>query len=90
MVKDSYHPNAYLSNIRNVRLGLKARTKILNVIEKTSGDTKTIATQAGLSYAVTVHHLRLLKREEIVDSKDHKPRLWMATGKGQKRLVPSS
>ena len=90
MVKDIYHPNAYLSNIRNVRLGLKARTKILNVMEQTVGDAKTIATQTGLSYGVTVHHLKLLGAEEIVDRKDHKPCIWMTTGKGQKRLVPSS
>jgi predicted transcriptional regulator len=89
MVKDIYHPNAYLSNIRNVRLGLRARTKILNVMEKTIGDAKTIATQAGLSYAVTVHHLKLLGAEEIVDGKDHKPSIWATTGKGQKRLMPS-
>ena len=90
MVKDIYHPNAYLSNIRNVRLGLKARTRILNVMEKTIGDTKTIATQAGLSYGVTIHHLKLLGAEEIMDRKDHKPCIWATTGKGQKRLVPSS
>ena len=90
MVKDIYHPNAYLSNIRNVKLGLKARTKILNVMENTAGDAKTIATQAGLSYGVTIHHLKLLGAEEIVDRKDHKPSIWVITGKGQKRLMPSS
>jgi hypothetical protein len=90
MVKDVYHPNAYLSSIRNVRLGLAARTKILNVLEKTIGDARTIATQAGLSYGVTVHHLKLLAVEEIVDRKDHKPCIWATTGKGQKRLVTST
>jgi hypothetical protein len=89
MVKDIYHPNAYLSRIRNVKLGLKARTRILNVMEKTVGDAKTIAAQAGLSYGVTVHHLKLLSAEEIVDRKDHKPCIWVTTGMGQKRLVPS-
>lgn len=89
MVKAVYHPNAYLSSIRNVRRGLAARTKILNVLEKTMGDARTIGTQAGLSYGVTVHHLKLLAVEEIVDRKDHKPCIWATTGKGQKRLVTS-
>ena len=90
MVKDVYHPNAYLSNIRNVRLGLAARTKILNVIEKTVGDAKTIAAEAGVPYAVAMHHLKLLLVEGIVSRKDRKPGIWVATGKGQKRLVSSS
>ena len=89
MFRDIYHPNAYLSRIRNVRRGLKARTKILNVMEETVGEAKTVAAQAGLSYGVTVHHLKLLSAEEIVDRKDHKPCIWAITGKGQRRLVPS-
>jgi len=90
MGRDVYHPNAYLSTIRNVRLGLAARTKILNVLEKTVGDARTIATQAGLSYGVAVHHLKLLGVEEIVYRKDHRTSIWVTTGKGQKRLVTSS
>ena len=90
MGRDVYHPNAYLSTIRNVRLGLAARTKILNVLEKTVGDARTIATLAGLSCGVAVHHLKLLAVEEIVYRNDHKPSIWVTTGKGQKRLVTSS
>ena len=90
MVKEVYHPNAYLSSIRNVRLGLAARTRILNVIEKTVGDAKTISAQAGMSYAVVMHHLKLLLIEGIVSRKDRRPGIWVVTGKGQKRLVSSS
>ena len=89
MVKNVYHPNAYLSNIRNVRLGLGARTKILDVLEKTVGDAKTIAAEAGVPYTVAIHHLKLLLVEGIVSRKDRKPGIWVATGRGQKRLVPS-
>lgn len=89
MVKDVYHPNAYLLNIRNVRLGLAARTRILNVLEKTVGDAKTIAAEAGVPYAVAMHHLKLLLVGGIVSRKDSRPGIWVATGKGQKRLVPS-
>jgi predicted transcriptional regulator len=90
MGRDVYHPNAYLSAIRNVRLGLAARTRILNVLEKTTGDTRTIATQAGLSYGVAVHHLKLLTAEDIVNRKDIRPCVWATTGKGQKRLETSA
>jgi predicted transcriptional regulator len=90
MVKDTYHPNAYLENIRNMKLGLKARTKILNVLEKSSGDAKTLAEQAGLPYGVTMHHLKLLGAEDIVHRKGNRPYVWVLTGMGQKRLVNSS
>jgi len=90
MGRDVYHPNAYLSTIRNVRLGLAARTKILNVLEKTIGDARTIATQAGLSYGVAGHRLKLLAVEEIGYRNDHKPSNCVTAGKGQKRLVTSS
>jgi len=65
MFKEAYHPNAYLSNIKNNRLGLQARTRILNVLERISVDAKTIAKETGMHYGVVTHHLRLLKAEAI-------------------------
>jgi hypothetical protein len=89
MVKQNYHPNAYLSNIKNVKRGLIARTKLLNVLEKTSGDAKAIGNEAALPYGVAMHHLKLLGKEGIVRRKDSKPCVWTITGVGQKRLVNS-
>ena len=87
MFREAYHPNAYLSNIKNNRLGLQARTRILNVLERLSVDAKTIAKEAEMHYGVVMHHLRLLKAEAIVERKLGKPYIWTVTGLGQKRLV---
>lgn len=87
MLKEAYHPNAYLTNIRNVKLGLKARTKILKVLESHSLETKNIAKEAGLHYHVVRYHLKLLEKEGIVQRKGNRPYVWGLTGLGQKRLV---
>ncbi|MGC8895254.1 MAG: ArsR family transcriptional regulator [Candidatus Bathyarchaeia archaeon] len=87
MLKEAYHPNAYLSNIKNIKLGLRARTKILSVLDKGSTDAKTIAKETGMRYGVAMHHLRLLEAEGIVERKGSKPHVWAVTGLGQKRLV---
>lgn len=87
MLKEAYHPNAYLTSIRNVKLGLKARTKILKVLESRSLETKNIAREAGLYYHVVRYHLKLLEKEGIVQRKGSRPYVWGLTGLGQKRLV---
>jgi len=77
-----------LSRKRNVRLGLIARTRILQVLEKQKTDIKGIMNLTGLNYSVVVHHLRLLKTERIVVRKsDKRPFVWELTGAGQQRLV---
>jgi predicted transcriptional regulator len=86
-MRESYHPNAYLANLRNVRLGLRARTKILDTLEEGSGDAKTIATITQLHYGVVMHHLKLLQSEGTVRRAGGKPSVWAITGAGQKRLV---
>lgn len=87
MLKEIYHPNACLETVKNVRLGLRARTKILNVMEGFSGDAKAIAKESGMHYNVVLYHLKLLEREKIVQRKGSKPYSWSLTGLGQKRLV---
>jgi predicted transcriptional regulator len=80
------HPNAYLKNVRNVKSGLKARSKILETLEKKSPDAPRITKNTGLSYNVVTHHLHLLKNEGIITRNGHRPYSWAATGLGQKRL----
>lgn len=88
MVKeDALHPNAYLSYIKNIRLGLLARTRILNVLDRHSVDAKTICKEATMHYGVVMHHLRLLEAEGIVERNQSKPYVWVVTGRGQRRLV---
>ena len=87
MSKEIYHPNAYLRNLRNIRLGLRARTKILNALEKGSGNAKTVAMEATMHYGAAMHHLKLLQSEGIVRRASGKNAVWTLTGAGQKRLV---
>jgi predicted transcriptional regulator len=86
MVKEVYHPNAYLADFRNVKPGLRARTVVLNALERISADAKTIAKQTSLSYVVVMHHLKLLSLRGLVQRKGSRPSVWKLTGLGQKRL----
>lgn len=87
MLKGIYHPNAYLATVRNIKRGLKARTLILNGLEKRPADAKTIAGEVSMHYEVVMHHLKLLKAEGIVDRSGKRPYSWTVTGLGQKRLA---
>jgi predicted transcriptional regulator len=73
--------------VKNVKRGLKARTKILVALEKQSSNAAAIAKEKALSYGVVIHHLRLLEKEGIVNRKGKRPYFWVLTGLGQKRLV---
>jgi DNA-binding transcriptional ArsR family regulator len=86
MLKEVYHPNAYLVDFRNIKLGLRARTLILNALERKSADAKIIARNTGLPYGVVMHHLKLLETRGIVERKGVRPFSWALTGFGQKRL----
>lgn len=90
MSKEIYHPNAYLSSIKNIKRGLRARTQILNTLENHAGDAKNVANETGKPYGVVLHHLKLLESEGIAERKGSRPHVWMLTGVGQKRLVNKS
>jgi len=73
-----------------VRLGLSARTRILQVLERQESNIKGVVSLSGLHYGVVVHHLRLLEAERVVVRKGaKKPFVWELTGVGQQRLVNS-
>jgi len=87
-LKRVFHPRAFLSRKRNVRLGLVARTRILQVLEKQESNIKSIVSLSSLHYNVVVHHLRLLEAERVVVRKgNRRPFVWELTGVGQQRLV---
>ena len=67
--KQTWHPNAYLKSIRNVRSGLSARTKILVLLDAQGFSAAKIASQSKLSYGVVMYHLTLLKLEGTVERK---------------------
>jgi predicted ArsR family transcriptional regulator len=78
-----------LTDIRNTKLGLRARTRLLNILENTAGNARSLAEKAGLHYTVAMHHLKLLENEGIVQRGKRKAYVWSLTGMGQKRLIGS-
>jgi DNA-binding transcriptional ArsR family regulator len=86
-ITEPFHPNAYLKNVRNVVCGLKARTKILVLLDTRYSDAPRLAKETALSYGVVMHHLKLLREEGIVERKGSGKYVWLITGFGQKRLV---
>lgn len=88
MNRNVFHPKAFLSGKKNVRLGLTARTLIIQTLEKGESKAKAIAISTNLHYNVIVHHLHLLEKEKVVIRKnDKRPFLWELTGAGQQRLI---
>ena len=74
-----------------MQLGLVARTRILQILEKHESHVKGLMSASGLSYRVVVHHLHLLEEERVVVRKSgKKPYVWELTGIGQQRLVDST
>lgn len=86
-IRESYHPNAYLQYVNSVISGLSARTKILNLLDKQPVNAGDLARLTGLSYAASMHHLRLLEVEGTVGRRGKRPCVWFLTGLGQKRLL---
>jgi DNA-binding transcriptional ArsR family regulator len=84
---NAIHPNAYLKHVRNVKSGLRARTKILMLLDTQYASASELASKTSLSYNVVMHHLRLLCREGIVERKGGRRYVWLSTGSGQKRLA---
>jgi len=86
-LKASFHPKAFLSQKRNVKLGLTARTRVILALEKTGSNARSVANVTGLNYNIVLHHLRLLEAEKVATRKGNRPFLWELTGVGQQRLV---
>jgi len=87
LLKETYHPKAYLTKKRNVRLGLRARTRIISVLEKGARSARAVAQETGLSYDVVRHHLLLLEPENIVVRRARRPFSCELTGAGQQILT---
>ncbi len=87
MFKIAQHPKAFLTLKRNIKPGLSARTQIISFLEKRACAAKRISKETGLSYAVVLHHLHLLKAENILNCRGKRSYTWYLTGAGQQRLT---
>jgi len=85
-LKETWHPNAQLKTIRNVRSGLYARTQILMLLDREPYSATSIAKKSALHYPVVMYHLRLLKAECVVERRGSRRYVWLQTGIGQTRL----
>lgn len=89
-MKADFHPKAFLTHKRNVKLGLAARTRILTTLERSPAKAKEIADISGLRYSSVLHHLGLLQVERVVTRRGSRPFVWQLTGSGQQRLSDPS
>lgn len=86
-IKGLYHPNAYLQRVKNVTSGLKARTKILCLLDQQPFSAPALARSIAMSYDTVLYHLHLLEAEAMVRRRGVRPHIWILTGLGQRRLV---
>nr|MDO8133360.1 transcriptional regulator [Candidatus Njordarchaeum guaymaensis] len=88
MPLNSFHPKAYITTKRNVRPGLRTRTRIIKAIEKRATQVNKIATETGLSQGSITYHLRILRKEGIMmPMSKRKPFTWKLTDFGQQKLI---
>jgi len=80
------HPKAHLATKRNVKAGLRARSKILFVLEEAKTGASGISKQSGLGYGCITYHLRSMRAERLVERSRQRPYVWALTKFGQQRL----
>jgi predicted transcriptional regulator len=88
MAKTEIHQKAYLVSKRNVKAGLRSRSKILFILEGAKIAASDISKRSGLGYACVVYHLRSLRKERLVERSRQRPYVWTVTKFGQQRLNP--
>jgi predicted transcriptional regulator len=88
MARDEMHPKAYLATKRNVKAGLRARSKILFALEDAKRGASEISKRSGLGYDCIIYHLRSMRRERLVERSRQRPYVWALTRFGQQRLNP--
>jgi predicted transcriptional regulator len=86
MARNELHPKAHLATKRNVKAGLRARSKILFVLEEAKRGVSDISKGSGLGYDCVIYHLRSMKKERLVERSRQRPYVWTLTMYGQQRL----
>ena len=87
MTTTEMHPKAFLATKRNVKAGLRARSKILFALEEAKRGAPDISKRSGLGYDCVVYHLRSMRKERLVERSKHRPYFWALTRFGQQRLT---
>lgn len=85
-MKVEMHPKAHLTTKRNVKAGLRARSKILFILEETKKRAPEVAKASGLGYDCVTYHLRSMMKERLVERSKQRPYVWAVTKFGQQRL----
>jgi len=85
-MKLEMHPKAHLTTKRNVKAGLRARSRILFVLEEMKKPASEVAKASGLGYDCATYHLRSMMKERIVERSKQRPYIWAITRFGQQRL----
>jgi predicted transcriptional regulator len=80
------HPKAYLSKKRNVKAGLRARSKILFILEEGKRGASDISKPSGLTYECIAYHLRSMSKERLIERSRQRPYIWTLTAFGQQKL----
>jgi predicted transcriptional regulator len=88
MARNEVHPKAYLSTKRNVKAGLRARSKTLFILEEAKRSASDISKRSGLGYDCITYHLRSMRKERLVERSRQRPYVWALTRFGQQRLNP--
>jgi predicted transcriptional regulator len=88
MARNEIHPKAHLATKRNVKAGLRSRSKILFVLEEGKRGASDISKRSGLGYDCVIYHLRSMKKERLIERSRHRPYVWALTIFGQQRLSP--
>jgi predicted transcriptional regulator len=88
MARNEVHPKAYLATKRNVKAGLRARSKILFVLEEAKRGASDISKRSGLGYDCVMYHLRSMRKERLVERSRQRQYVWALTRFGQQRLNP--
>lgn len=81
------HPKAYLTSKRNVKTGLRSRSRILSSLEKGQKTIRQITKECSLTYECVAYHLNTMKKDHLVNRVNaRRPFNWGLTPYGQQKL----
>jgi len=84
---ETFEPQSYLRSIRNVRPGLRARSKIIAVLKGGSLKAGDVASITRLGYRSVTAHLRAMEGERVVTRSGKRPFAWTLTEYGQQSVL---